>query len=97
MAPACPYPDGAGQLPRGLDTRGAVGVVKLKEALVPTGASFFDEREGCSTVGGNHQGMYRVAAVALVALAAIDHFYCSGWYLQAAGAIALNAIRLVTG
>lgn len=41
--------------------------------------------------------MFRSAAVALVALAAFDYFYCNGWYTHAAEAIALGALRLITG
>jgi hypothetical protein len=41
--------------------------------------------------------MFRSAAVALVALAAFDYFYCNGWYTQTAEAIALNALHLITG
>jgi hypothetical protein len=41
--------------------------------------------------------MFRAAAVALVALAAIDYFYCNGWYTHAAEEVALNALHLITG
>jgi hypothetical protein len=41
--------------------------------------------------------MFRVAAVALVALAAFDYFYCNGWYIHTAEAVVLNAVRLITG
>ena len=41
--------------------------------------------------------MFRTAAVALVALAAFDYFYCNGWYTNAAETIAFNALRLITG
>lgn len=41
--------------------------------------------------------MYRAAAVALVALAAFDYYYCNGWYTHTAEAIVLNALRFVTG
>jgi hypothetical protein len=41
--------------------------------------------------------MFRAAAVALVALAAFDHFYCDGWYLHTVEAILFNALHLITG
>jgi len=41
--------------------------------------------------------MLRAAAVTLAVLAAIDYFYCNGWYTHTAEAIALNALRLITG
>jgi hypothetical protein len=41
--------------------------------------------------------MLRTAAVALVALAAFDYFYCNGWYMHTAEAIAVNALHLMTG
>lgn len=41
--------------------------------------------------------MFRAAAVAMVALAAIDYVYFDGWYTHTVEAIILNAFRLVTG
>jgi len=41
--------------------------------------------------------MFRAAAVALVAMAAFDYFYCNGWYTRTAETIALNALHLITG
>jgi hypothetical protein len=41
--------------------------------------------------------MSRVAAVTLVALAALDYFYCDGWYTHVVEAIVLNSLRFITG
>jgi hypothetical protein len=49
------------------------------------------------TIESNPAPMFRAAAVALVALAAFDYFYCNGWYTHAAEAVTLNALRLITG
>jgi hypothetical protein len=41
--------------------------------------------------------MFRSAAVALVALAAFDYFYCNGWYTQTAEAIVFRALHFISG